>query len=167
MPHTDIRLLQPADAEDYRTIRLAALQTAPDAFGSLHAVEATRPMSAFTERLQNTMVFAAYRDGRIVGMAGFARESGLKDRHKGFIWGMFVQPEVQGQGVGKALLQALLSAAAEVVEQVKLTVVADNAAAIALYRKLGFETYGLEQRALKTANRYFDEMLMVNIFHQQ
>jgi ribosomal protein S18 acetylase RimI-like enzyme len=159
----DIRRLHPSDAEDYRAIRLAALQGAPEAFGSVHAVEAARPLSDFAERLDATMVFGAYDAGRIIGMVGFAREDGPKDRHKGYVWGMYVRPEAQGQGVGAALLQALLAAAAGVVEQVKLMVVADNAGAIALYRKLGFVTYGVEPRALKTEAGYFDEMLMVRM----
>jgi ribosomal protein S18 acetylase RimI-like enzyme len=39
--------------------------------------------------------------------------------------------------------------------------VQDNAAAPALYRGLGFEAYGVEPRALKSAAGYADEVLMV------
>lgn len=46
------------------------------------------------------------------------------------------------------------------VEQLQLTVVSSNAAAIQLYSKLGFVGYGLEKRALRVDGHYFDEMLM-------
>jgi ribosomal protein S18 acetylase RimI-like enzyme len=47
------------------------------------------------------------------------------------------------------------------VEQLTLSVVQDNEAARNLYRALGFETYGIEPRALKSAAGYADELLMV------
>lgn len=160
-PPFHIRRLGPADAEDYRTIRLKALETAPEAFGSVHAVEAARPLADFAERLAGSAVFGAYAGSRIVGMAGFKQETGPRDRHKGFVWGFFVEPETRGQGVGGALMKALIACASGVVEQLTLAVVATNGAAIALYRKYGFETYGVEPRALKGPEGYADEVLMV------
>lgn len=54
-----------------------------------------------------------------------------------------MQPEVRGQGLGTALLHALLDAAAARGERaVSLSVDPANAAAIALYRKVGFEQVG-------------------------
>ena len=45
--------------------------------------------------------------------------------------------------------------------QLTLAVAQDNLAAIALYRELGFEAYGTEPRALKSADGYADDVLMV------
>jgi RimJ/RimL family protein N-acetyltransferase len=42
-----------------------------------------------------------------------------------------------------------------------LTVVSDNHPAKRLYESLGFETYGVERRALKYNGQYYDEDLMV------
>jgi ribosomal protein S18 acetylase RimI-like enzyme len=156
-----IRRLGVDDVADYRAIRLAALRTAPEAFGSTHDGEAERPDAAFAVRLVSSTVFGAYDGGAIVGMVGLRREEGPKDRHKAHVWGMFVRPEAQGMGVGAALMEALLAEAAEIVEQVTLTVVDRNHAAIALYEKFDFQMYGVEPRALKTASGYEDEVLMV------
>lgn len=48
-----------------------------------------------------------------------------------------------GAGIGEIMLRALLDAAKQIgYEQAELQVVSDNAGAIALYKKLGFEKYG-------------------------
>ena len=106
-------------------------------------------------------MFGAYRDGRIVGMAGFKQETGPRDSHKGFVWGFFVEPDARGQGVGAALMEALIAHASGVVEQLTLAVVSSNAEAIALYERFGFRSYGVEPRALKGPDGYADEVLMV------
>ena len=40
-----------------------------------------------------------------------------------------------------------------------------NDAALALYERCGFETYGAEPRALKSTTGYADEVLMVRFLH--
>ena len=161
MPKFTIRQLRPADAADYRTIRLAALQNAPEAFGSTYEMEAGQTMSGWEERLQTPGAFAAFMDGKIVGMARFVQDAGsAKERHKGAVYAMYVAPQARGQGIGSALLEALISHASGVVEQLRLGVVDTNEAAIRLYQKHGFEIYGKELRALKTAQGYSDEVLM-------
>ena len=155
-----ISRLLPSDAEAFRTIRLAALRTAPDAFGSTYEIEAARPVSTFADGLAASVVFGAYDDQRIVGMAGLKREAGPKVSHKAFVWGFYVEPAWRGRGVGSALVAALIEAARDVVEQLTLTVVEGNDAALALYEKFGFSAYGIEPRALKTSAGYVNEILM-------
>ena len=163
-----LRQLMPADAADvadYRAIRLAALQDSPEAFGSTYAAEAGLPQAAFAERLATTIVLGAYdRVGdreQIAGMVGFKQQTIAKLAHKGFIWGFYVAPEVRGRGVGTALVDGIVAAATGLVEQLTLSVVHTNAAALALYQRCGFDTYGVEPRALKSAAGYADEVLMV------
>lgn len=133
-----VRVLGIADVGEYRAIRLSALATAPDAFGSVHAVEASRPLDHHAQRLTSSIVFGAYDACRIVGMIVFKLEDGPKDAHKGFVWGFFVEPAARERGIGAALLAALIDVTHGKVEQVMLSVVAENAAAIALYDRFGF-----------------------------
>jgi ribosomal protein S18 acetylase RimI-like enzyme len=161
MSALDIRRLTAADAADYRTIRLEALEREPQAFGSSYALELPRPLGHFAERLSSAAVFAAYAGPQIIGMAGFKRHSSARDQHKAFLWGLYVQRSWRRQGAARALVTALLAAAAQEVEQLTLAVVADNTGAVALYRTLGFEAYGREPRALKGPHGYSDELLMV------
>ncbi|CAJ0741928.1 GNAT family N-acetyltransferase [Ralstonia mannitolilytica] len=105
-----IRQLTTADAADYRTVRLAALQGAPDAFGSTYAAEAGLPLQAFADRLASSVVLGAYDGARIVGMVGFKAQTGAKDAHKGFVWGFYVAPQARGRGVGRALMDGIVAA---------------------------------------------------------
>lgn len=61
---------------------------------------------------------------------------------------MGVARDCQGQGIGTQLLTALLDLADNWMnlQRVELTVFSDNAPALALYRKLGFEEEGLLRR---------------------
>jgi len=65
--------------------------------------------------------------------------------------------------LGRAVLAALLGRirACPGVEQVVLTVVCGQEAAMDLYRSLGFKTYGVEPRGLRIGDRYFDVEHMV------
>jgi ribosomal protein S18 acetylase RimI-like enzyme len=81
-----------------------------------------------------------------------------KLRHKGVLWGMFVRPEARGSGLAAALVARVIEEAG--LEELRLTVVSTNTAAVRLYTRLGFTPYGLERRALKVEGRYYDELLM-------
>ena len=87
----------------------------------------------------------AERDGAIIASAGLHPVSDSPRRAHAMVLGIMVAGHAQGQGVGKALLQALLHAADQWanVLRTELTVFADNQRAIALYRSLGFLDEGL------------------------
>ncbi len=157
---TIVRRLETGDVQDYRHIRLAALRTTPDAFGSTYQAVASQTDEQHAERLATSIVFGAFADDQIVGMVGCKRYENAKEIHKAFLWGFYVEPNYRRSGVASRLLDASLNAMQDGVEQVLLTVVADNRPAIALYEQFGFRTYGLEQRSLKSASGYVDESLM-------
>jgi ribosomal protein S18 acetylase RimI-like enzyme len=161
VPPFEIRRLELADVEDYRAIRLASLRHDPAAFGALYEVEAARPIDSFAERLASSIVLGAYTDGRLVGVAGFRQETGPKERHKGVVWGVYVQPDARGRGLAASLIAGIIERARPLVEQLTLTVVQGNDAAIALYRRYGFAVYGVEPRARKHLGAYVDKVLMV------
>ena len=71
-----------------------------------------------------------------------------------------VCPTGGAKGLAAALVQQVVEHARTLVEEVCLTVVASNAAAIRLYGAAGFKEYGLERRALKVGSEYYDEVLM-------
>jgi len=159
--------LGPADAAAYRDLRLEGLAKHPEAFGASWEDEAGRPLVWFIERLERNAVFGAWAadTAELAGIAGLLVPEEAKLRHKGVLWGMYVQPRARAAGVGAALVARVLDHARGAVEEVRLTVVASNAAAVRLYEAAGFQVYGLERRALKVDGRYHDEALMALRFN--
>ena len=159
-----IRLLTPADAAPYRTVRLEALATHPEAFTSTFEREQEKPLAWFEERLTASDVFGAFIAGELVGTAGFRREDGAKTAHKAVLWGMYVRPGARRSGTGRLLVDAVVAHAAKRVEQLQLVVVSENEAALRLYTAAGFVEYGRGVKALKHNGRYYDETLMALFF---
>jgi len=155
-----IRRLTAADAVAYREIRLAGLKSSPEAFGSTYETESVQPLSSFSERLGRTAVFGAFRRTEILGIAGFVIRNGVKEAHKGLLWGMYVRPDARQAGVGRRLVEAVIDFARQRVELLQLSVVSNNEPARRLYARLGFVEYGVEKNSLKQGGRYYDEILM-------
>jgi RimJ/RimL family protein N-acetyltransferase len=105
----------------------------------------------------------AFVGGQLAGMAAFARESKVKMRHKGGVFGVYVTAAMRGRELGRSILVALLDRAAHIegIEQIVLAVTTTQSAAMGLYRSLGFESFGCERRALKVGGRYVDEEYIV------
>ena len=96
-------------------------------------------------------------------MVGFYRESRLKRRHTGGIWGMFVATSRRGQGMAAALLQDALKRARSIpgLRSVHLSVASTQAAARRLYVSTGFVPYGTKPEALMVGDQYIDEEHMI------
>lgn len=163
----DIRKLGPEDAEAFAAVRLEALKNDPDAFGSTYDDEKYRPMEEWRARLSpgnegENGYFGAFADGEIVGTIGYFRHKGTKARHKAAIVSMYVRQDHRGTGMAAGLMQAALEYLKGLgdIDQVQLAVVSSNPAAVRFYEKMGFQVYGLEKRALKAGNRFFDETHM-------
>ena len=163
-----IRQLGEADAPAYRELRLRALREDPDQFGRTYEEEVDRPLTVTKERLRaqaaagGSFTLGAF-EGTLIGVVTVLRGEGTKERHRATVVGMYVAREARGRGVGRALLEEARARAARIdgVEQLHLALVTTNEAARRLYRALGFVPYGVEPRALKFGERYWDEELMV------
>ena len=85
----------------------------------------------------------AEQGGRGVACAGLHPAPMLRRRHVSGL-GIGVAREAQGQGVGKALMQALIDHADRwgQVLRIELSVFTDNERAIGLYRRFGFRIEG-------------------------
>ena len=72
-----------------------------------------------------------------------------------------IRPELTGNGLGRALVEAVIAEARGKAEQLLATVGADNEGARRLYEALGFKTWGLQPRSLKIGECYVDEAELV------
>ena len=124
-----------------RTIRLRSLADAPDAFGSTYGKAATRPPDSWAAQLRELPTFVAIVDGEDVGIVRGARDDSRPDT--AWLISMWVAPEVRGQGVGEALIDAVVEwARASGARRLLLDVGDHNQPAIALYARMGFEPNG-------------------------
>lgn len=156
-----------AQLERFWRLRLHALRDAPEAFSSSYEETVQTPLPDLVEQQRARMnaeniVFLAVENDEFVGITGLYRETRLKTKHKGHIWGVYVLPEWRKRGVGRALMRRAIAGARgwAGLEILHLTVITSNAAALHLYESLGFVTWGTQPKAISVDNVYFDEYHM-------
>lgn len=149
-----------AQADQYKAFLLAGLNDHPDLFRLTVADEQDASFPTANTADSFTLV-AADEVGNWLGVVSFEREgrNRHKLRHKGLLFRMYVAKTAAGQGIGRALIRAVIERARLLpeLEQINLTVVAHNARARQLYESIGFVCYGIESNALKGNGVYADE----------
>lgn len=85
----------------------------------------------------------------------------LKEKHKGGLFAVYLQPEARGKGLANQLIEAVITHAKSTVLQLQCAVVVGNTSALKLYQHHGFVQIGIEPRALKIGDQFYDEILMV------
>jgi L-phenylalanine/L-methionine N-acetyltransferase len=98
---------------------------------------------------------------KVVGLCGLHLEMSPRMRHSGSV-GISVSKDYQGMGVGSKLMEAILDIADNwlMLVRVELSVFTDNEAAMALYKKMGFEIEGRKKFAVIRNGKYIDEYIM-------
>ncbi|MEH6902798.1 MULTISPECIES: GNAT family N-acetyltransferase [Bacillus] len=162
----NIRLLTPDDAEEYAALRLEALRLNPEGFAMSYEEEQINTKDKYKARFasaQSMWTFGAFHQGQLVGAVTLIQETLQKLKHRANLTAMYVTPSARGEGAGQALMTKALSFARERqdIEQMYLSVVTTNHSAKRLYRSVGFESYAVEEKALKWADTYADEEKMV------
>lgn len=157
----EIRATRPSDAE-----AIAAIANLPGfRAGTLRlpfqSVEETREW--LEKPAPNSTRLVAEVNEQVVGNAGLNRLSGRR-MHIGQI-GMGVHDDFTGCGVGSALLGALVDTADNwlAIKRLELTVFVDNAPAIRLYEKFGFETEGRLRAFAFRNGEYVDAFTMARL----
>jgi putative acetyltransferase len=161
-----IRRVRTTDAEG-----MARLMGDPDTFGNLlqlpyPSVEAWRTRLAEWDQPGRTdLLLVAEADGALVGNAGLNPVGNAVRRRHAMGLGITVAKEWHRRGVGSQLMASLLDAADRWLGclRIELTVYTDNAAAIALYRKFGFEVEGTHRAFALRDGRYVDALAMARL----
>ncbi len=145
----------------WRALRLEAMRAYPTAFSasaddweklSIEEVAGRIPLPGGDD-----VLFGVYAGGELQGCAGFLREKGAKEAHKGYLWGVYVRAALQGRGLGEQLTQTVIDWARPRVDILRCSVSSENLGAKALYLRLGFKLYGTEPRAIRVGGRDYDE----------
>ena len=156
-----IRAVRPSDAEE-----IAALINLPGfRFGTLRLpYQSLEHVRTFVEsRPAGHVALVALIGNEIVGSAGLDPLAGRRS-HAGQL-GMGVHDDHVGQGIGTALLRALLDTADNWLNlrRLELTVYVDNAPAIALYTRHGFEVEGTLRAYAFRNGAYVDAYAMARV----
>lgn len=139
---------------------LEAYEQAADAFTTTAAERAAEPETFWIRRIADPsglgVSFGAFDGEALVGTVALERSAKPKTRHKALVIGMYVRPRARGAGTGRALVSAAVDHARADAElrSLTLTVTEGNAAAIGLYRSVGFREFGTEPLAILTPSGY-------------
>ena len=141
----EIRFVSGGEWETWRSIRLRALQDAPNAFGATYEGEIAFTESDFRDRLDGPgPAVIAFVGDEPVGMgAGYQNAAGWLH-----IVAMWVDPASRGHGVGRLVLDELVGWAGEHGQRAHLDVATGNSAARRFYERYGFVATG-ETRPLR------------------
>lgn len=148
------------DYEQLREVRLEALRLHPENFGSELEREEAFTRDEWLSRMATAVTFGGFVDGRLCGICVFAKSSNRKTGHTGEIGAMYVRAAQRGKGLSNALMEALIDHAVSEVEQLKLTVNAENLAAIRFYERHGFRAIGKYPNSLRVGDRTYEELIM-------
>ena len=102
-----------------------------------HAPARNEPVANIRRKLgvQRELFFVAVVDGRVAGtaMAGY-------DGHRGWVYGVAVDPRMRRRGVGTALMSRVESELRRLgCPKLNLQVLPDNGEVVAFYEKLGYD----------------------------
>ena len=142
-----MRRLLAEEWQAYRAIRLRALAQAPEAFGSTLAREEELPDETWAARVAKSAAsgidcaLVAEQGGAFVGLLWAKVDA--QDAGRVNLFQMWVAPQWRGRGVAAALLdEALAWARARGTRVVHLGVNSENAGALRLYGRAGFQPIG-------------------------
>ena len=155
-----------SEPEDYRALH--RIFSGPRAMAGtlqmpLPSLEAWRERLA--EPPEGLYSLVACVEDEVVGSLGLhTTPTRWRMRHVGSI-GMAVRDDWQGRGVGTELMEAALDLADNWLDltRIELRVYTDNAAAIALYEKFGFEVEGTHRRLAFRNGEYVDGYSMARV----
>lgn len=164
-----INTIKIENTEEFWKLRLEGFRTNPEAFGSSYEESVETPISEVEKIIndENNYILGAFTENhQLVGIMGFRREQRKKLNHKGTIWGVYVLKDHRRKGIANELLKELLNRTKEMegLKQINLCVVTSNNAAVELYKKFGFQSYGVEKNALIYNDQGYDEELMDYFF---
>lgn len=165
-----IRSLNENDVDIFIKIRKDSLQLDPNSFGSSPNAEINREKTFkdLIAKNDENFILGYFEGDALVGILGFIRYGNEKTRHKGFIWGVFVYDQFRRKKIGKQLFEECIERVSKLpkLEKIILGVSHISAPALGLYKKMGFEVYGWEKKAMIWEGEYIDEILMEKVLNK-
>lgn len=129
-----------------------------------HPVDAAERLAWLAGHDERHPVLVAEADGRVVGWGALTRWATRPAWHRTVEVSIYVAPGHRREGIGMALMQALLERASEAGHHVVIgQVVADNGPSLAMAQRAGFERAGVLREVGDKFGRYHDLVLLQKI----
>jgi ribosomal protein S18 acetylase RimI-like enzyme len=155
MQNIEIVLLKPSEWEIYKTIQLEALKEDPQAFGASYKEWINFSDEKWTERPsnKNSRIFVAKDHSAPIGLVGILLKP---EKAIAEMWGMYINNNYRGKGLGKKLINTAVSELKRVskVAKIQLMVEYSITPAQMLYRSLGFQPIGTTEYILGDGKKH-------------
>ncbi|WP_042455463.1 GNAT family N-acetyltransferase [Neobacillus dielmonensis] len=159
-----VRKIKLSDAESY--LELCKTLDTETKFMLFEPGERKTTVEKQTQRIKDLLsedlstILVCESNGKLVGHLAAIREGKRRIVHSAYIVVGILQ-DYTGKGIGTQLFTELENwAAANQVHRLELTVMCHNEAAVALYKKMGFEIEGVKRHSLIIDGNYIDEYYM-------
>jgi ribosomal protein S18 acetylase RimI-like enzyme len=169
-----VRNATPADARGYIALIKSVLREQPPVDTPYAPDEFEPPVERISSRIadvaheENSLFLVAEAQRKIVGTLTCGGGSLQADAHMTSL-GIYVAKDWRSQGIGKALMARCVewASASPIVERIELEVYTDNARAIHLYEKFGFEHEGVKRRLYYQAGKPIDMLIMALLLEKR
>jgi RimJ/RimL family protein N-acetyltransferase len=160
-----IRELQPVDAENFicliKQVESEAKFMLMEAGERKTTPEQQRKQLEHIKQQSNSTIFVTEQEnGKLVGYLIAIGGSVKRTKHSAYLV-IGILEEYRGRGIGSSLFQRLEEWAINSnISRLELTVVTQNEAGIALYKKSGFEIEGIKRKSLMVDAEFYNEYFM-------
>lgn len=165
----EIVTLPPSQREDYKNLRLRALQEEPQAYETKYEDALAEPPIEWQKRLEASeigktqLLSFAKLNGNLVGMAAAWRPENEEVMN---VVSVFIAKEARGKGISKKLLSHLIESVKknEDVKTLRLEVNPNQTPAYKLYEGLGFKKVGVHKIVLGDGKEYEDHIMELELY---
>lgn len=157
---------RPAHSNDFEFIYRLYMHPEINPFLLYEPMEKSAFEMTFQQLLNDHVLYVFEDQQRPVGMFKLIP---LQHRtsHIAYLGGVAIDPDFTGQGYAKKMFTEIIALGkTKNLKRIELSVSVENARAIALYEKCGFEQEGVLRKYtyLESENRYLDEALMSYLY---
>lgn len=97
----NIKQIDENDWQEFRAVRLKALQTDPKVFGSHYEKEVLYSKQKWKEWIsdKHQAIFIIYNDEKPIGMTGIYIPQDIVSKYKAVLWGSWLEPDYRRKGI--------------------------------------------------------------------